>query len=238
MGAHPSSLSIVLPTYNEKENLQIFIPAIQESFKAIDYEILVVDDNSPDGTPEFVTALSRKFPNIKLVLRDKKEGIGAALKTGYDLAQKEIILSSDADLSFSSSDMFRLYEKMEEGYDMVIGSRHSQGGFYESRRINTKFKYLASRLGNIVLRLLSGIRLSDFSANFRAIRKTSWNLIKTKERTNVILFEMIVKAKAAGIRITEIPVAFKERAYGKSKLNLGFEVLRFIIKLIFLPLNK
>ncbi len=132
------SLSIVLPTYNEKDNINILIPRIEETFNHINHEIIVVDDSSPDGTAWVSEELNKKYGNIRVIVREKKEGIGAAIREGYNNANNSIILSSDSDLSFLPSDMHRLYEKVQEGYDFVWGSKYSKGSFYEPETLEGK----------------------------------------------------------------------------------------------------
>lgn len=225
-------LSIVLPTYNEAENLKILIPQIEGEFKSMLLEIIVVDDNSKDGTRELLETLNNNFKNIKLISRPKLMGIGSAIRDGYKLAQGEYILSSDADLSFKVEDMKRLYEKLNEGYDLVLAYRHGEGGSYEKRTIGVKIKYFFSWFGNFVVRNISGLDIRDVSANFRIIRRDVWQQLKTAENTNSLLFEMIIKAKRRGLKITEIPVTFSERRFGKSKLNMWKEVPKFLVKFI------
>jgi len=227
-------VSIVLPCYNEKENLEILLPEIIGKFSAegIGFEILVVDDSSPDGTAEFVESFGSNDSRVKLVLREKKEGIGAALRHGYDVAIGEIILSSDADLSFKVDDMLRLMDKIGEGFDLVVGSRHSQTSSYEKKRISTKIKGLVSSFGNSTIGFISGLGIRDFSANFRAIKREVWSSISVREKTNSILLEMIMKCHYRGYMVTEIPVSFSERIYGESKLNLAIEAPKFLMKFI------
>jgi dolichol-phosphate mannosyltransferase len=227
-------VSIILPCYNEKENLEVLLPEIIGKFnaKGIDFEILIVDDSSPDGTPEFIEYFGSNDPRVKLVLREKKEGIGAALRHGYDVAIGEIILSSDADQSFKVDDMLRLVDKIGEGFDLVVGSRHSQSSSYERKRISTKIKGLVSSFGNSTISFISGLGIRDFSANFRAIKKEVWESISIKEKTNSILLEMIMKCHYGGHKVTEIPVSFSERIYGESKLNLAVEAPKFLFKFI------
>jgi dolichol-phosphate mannosyltransferase len=224
-------LSIVLPTYNELENIYILIPKIEEKFSNVEHEIIVVDDDSPDGTGLAVEELNKKYENIRLITRRGGKGIGAALKEGYDCALGEIIMSSDADLSFTVEDMHRLYEKIKEGYDLVVGVRHGLlYSYYEMKKPIVIVKGTISRIGNAFLRILSGIDIHDFSANFRAVRKEAWDRIELKENTNVILFEMIIKAKHKGMKIAELPVSFKDRIYGKSKLRLTREISKAAFK--------
>ncbi len=225
-------LSVVLPTYNEAENLKILILQIEEEFKDISFEIIVVDDNSQDGTAKLLETLNNNFKNIKLISRPKLMGIGSAIRDGYNSAQGEYILSSDADLSFKVSDMKRLYEKLNEGYDLVLAYRHGKGGGYEKKTIGVKIKYLFSRLGNFIVRNISGLNVRDVSANFRIIRRNAWQRLKTVENTNSLLFEMIIKAKRKELKITEIPITFSERRFGKSKLNILKEAPKFLVKFI------
>lgn len=233
MAEHNSfKLSIVLPTYNEAKNLEILIPDIESMFKILPFEIIVVDDGSKDGTKELLELLNKKFNNIKLISRPRLMGIGSAIRDGYNAACSEYILSSDADLSFRAEDMKRLYEKINEGYDLVLGHRHGEGGGYEKKTPLVKIKYSLSRSGNFVFKTLSGIKINDFSANFRIIRRNSWLRLKTAENTNSLLFEMIIKAKKSGLKIAEIPVVFSQRRFGESKLNMLREAPRFVIKFI------
>lgn len=224
-------LSIVLPTYNEKDNIKILIPQIEKTFKHINHEIIVVDDSSPDGTAWVSEELNKKYGNIRVIVREKREGIGAAIREGYNNAINSIIISSDSDLSFTPSDMYRLYEKIQEGYDLVLGNRHSKDSFYESTTLKVEIKRWISKNGNRIIQLITDIKINDFSANFRAIRKNIWEQISTREKTNTLLLEMILKCKYGGLRVTEIPVTFKDRIHGESKLNLGAEAPKFLIKM-------
>jgi dolichol-phosphate mannosyltransferase len=226
------SLSIVLPTYNERGNIKILIQGIEKTFEHVNHEIIVVDDNSPDGTAKVAEELSKKFGNISVIVRKKKEGIGSAIREGYNSAKNSIILSSDADLSFTLSDTYKLYKKMQEGYDLVWGSKYSKNSFYEPTTRQGKTKKWVSKNGNKIIRLATGIEASDFTANLRAIRRDAWKQIRTQEKTNTFLMEMILKCKYGGMRVTEIPVVFKARVYGESKFNLRVEAPKFLIKMV------
>jgi glycosyltransferase involved in cell wall biosynthesis len=116
-------LSIILPAYREKLNLEIFIPQIEAEFQDISHEIIIVDDHSEDGTRQLIESLHTSSPHIQLLERPGLLGIGSALRDGYNKAQGEFILSSDADLSFSTADMRRLLEKIQQGFDIVLGYR-------------------------------------------------------------------------------------------------------------------
>ncbi len=226
------SLSVIVPTFNERENIRELIPDIARTFSHLECEILVVDDRSPDGTGEEVINISRTYPNVRLITKEVKEGIGAAIRVGYNQAKNDVILSTDSDLSFNTNDMRRLYEKICEGYDMVIGCRHMEGGEYEITTFSVRIRNLFSFYGNKFVRMVTGLKVKDFSANFRAIRRNTWIQIKTQENTNALLMEMILKCAYNGAKLIEIPVSFKDRKYGVSKLNMASEAPKFFIKLI------
>lgn len=226
-------ISVVIPTYNERENIARFIPQLVEAFQGAAYEILVVDDNSPDGTGEVVQRFARTNPRVRLITKRQKEGIGAALRVGYDQAQGDIIVSSDADLSFRVEDLVRLTEAVAQGADLALGSRHTPrgGATYEAEAVRVRCKRWVSRMGNIVLRGVFLIPVHDFSANCRAIRRSVWQQIHTQENTNTLLLEMILRCHYGGFRVEEHPVTFQDRRYGQSKLRLSIEAPKFLLKM-------
>lgn len=226
------SVSVVVPTYNERENIEVLLPEIHRVLGGRPHEILIVDDDSPDGTGRRVLELARELPGLSLITKKEKEGIGAALRKGYDAARNDVILSTDADLSFSPAEMLKLLEKIDAGYDLVLGCRHSGGGRYEAPTLKIKLKYSVSRLGNFVARALTGLDVRDYSANFRAIRREVWRAIETRDKTNSLLFEMILKVHSGGYRVTEVPVRFADRRFGRSKLNLAVEVPKFLLRFL------
>jgi dolichol-phosphate mannosyltransferase len=227
-----NSVSVIIPTYNERENIGILIGQLHDVLGARDHEILVVDDRSPDGTGAVVEALAKADPRVKLAVKEKREGIGAALRYGYDLGKKDILLSMDADLSFKTSEAVKLLELVDSGFDLALGCRHKTGGSYEAPTLRVKAKFFVSRLGNRVIRGLVGLDLHDYSANFRAIRRSVWREILTEENTNSLLLEMILKVKYRGFKIAEVPVSFSDRIHGQSKLNLFIEAPKFLVNLL------
>ncbi len=233
------SVSIIIPTYNELENVKVFVPLLVKKFSGILYEIIVVDDSSPDGTGEEVLKLAAEISNVRLISRKEKNGIGNALRHGYDSANNEIILSCDCDLSFSPDDIMKLYNKItNENYDIVIGSRHSKSSGYETPRLAIALKYAVSRLGNDLLRALFRVPVHDFSVNCRAIRRDTWRSFTTKENGNFFLFEMIFLAQKAGARVGEVPVTFHDRRYGNSKINHATEIPKAFLKMIIYLLRR
>jgi dolichol-phosphate mannosyltransferase len=229
-----TALTIILPTYNEAENLAELIPEIEERFEGRGFRILVVDDASPDGTAEVARDLNQRYGNIEVLIPPERKGLGAALRLGYDHASTPYILSSDADLSFGVDEMLRLYETIQErGDDLVQGTRHEAGGHYEVTGARIWMKKASSVIGNFVVRRLAGLPVTDCSANFRVIRKDAWERIRTRENTNAILFEMIFKCHHGGLAVSSIPVTFRDRRHGESKLNLLVEIPKFLVRMVY-----
>ena len=119
------AVSIILPTYNERGNIELLVPLIAESFAGVAHEIIVVDDNSPDGTAEVVASQQARIPTLRLLRRPGREGLGAALREAYDAARGELILSSDSDGTFAPAAMRKLYEACTPDVDLVVGVRHA-----------------------------------------------------------------------------------------------------------------
>jgi dolichol-phosphate mannosyltransferase len=229
-----TQLTIILPTYNEAANVEEFVPQIEARFEGHDFRIMVVDDDSPDGTAQVARRLDERYGNIEVLTPPERKGLGAALRFGYDRASTPYILSSDADLSFSADEMLRLYEAiLERGDDLVQGTRHEAGGSYEVTGPRIWLKKLSSVIGNVVVRHLAGLPVTDCSANFRVMRRDAWERIETRENNNAILFEMIFKCHHGGLRVSSIPVTFKDRRYGQSKLNLVKDIPKFLVRMFY-----
>jgi dolichol-phosphate mannosyltransferase len=218
----------VLPTYNERDNVLELLPLVFDVLAGRTHEVIVVDDGSPDGTADAVRDFVARGLPVRLVSRAQKEGIGAALRAGYAECRGRVIASMDADQSFDPRDLPRLLARLEAGADLVVGTRHAVGGSYDAPTLKTRTKRLLSGVGNRVLRAVTGIPLTDYSGNLRVFRREVWDTIETAENTNALLFEVILHAYVAGFTVAEIPVAFRERRYGVSKLHISREAPRFL----------
>lgn len=211
------SISVVVPTYNERDNIPELVRGLGAALRGRAFEILIVDDASPDGTADAVRALSPEAPNLRLLERRGREGLGAALRAGYNAAKNDIIVSMDADLSFDCADVPRLVDALRSADELVLGSRHLAEGLYAAARPAMRVKRWISHLGNAFVRRLTGLRLSDYSANFRAIPRQAWLRLDVRSQEHFFLLEMVLAAAQARLRVREIPVAFKERRHGRSK---------------------
>ena len=235
-------VSFVIPTKEEAGNIGRLIKLINETTKKhnINNEILVIDDQSEDGTIQEVEELQKNQSNLKLIQRAyyqhlfpkypkkwKYIGLGSAHKIGYNLSQGDLIISMDGDLSNDPKEIPKLLEKISEGYDICVGSRYIGGGGSDKNLINQ----VISRFGNSYITMLSGIKISDFSTGYRAIKKDIWNKIKDIQYTNDnnFLIESVYFAYKAGAKISEIPIFFKEREIGESKTPLIKETIKALI---------
>ena len=235
-----SLISIVVASYNELDNMSKMIPKLESIFgeEHLQGEIVVVDDNSPDGTAALVTNLSSQYGNIRLLVRPKKLGPGSAFADGYKLARGEIVIGMDTDFSHDPADIPRFISKINEGFDMVLASRYIKGGRYEVSSFQTLKKSIASRLGNVLIRSVTGVPLHDFTTAFRAIRREVISNIQIESKGNSFFMEFVVKAYRSGYKMVEIPIEFRDRVTGRSKLKLGKQSLTLIKELWKLRLNR
>jgi len=228
-------LSVILATYNEKENIEDMINRVDRECRknGISAEIIVVDDNSPDGTAKIVRRMMEKKKNVRLIVRHKKEGLGAALFHGYREAKGRIIGSSDSDLSIDPKYIPVIYKKIQSGYDVVTGSRYMS----QSRVVGKPaYKVWVSKGAALVASILLNMRLHDYTLNFRFFKRRALPK-KLKSTGNVLLAEFLYSAKKNGFKIGEVPITFVERTRGKSKMKLGREILRFLIGMLKLRLK-
>ena len=226
-------ISIIIPTYNERENIIKLIPAIQIIlYKSnLEHEMVIVDDNSPDHT---ALEINKKFnnKNIRLFIRKKERGLGSALLFGIKKARGNIIVGMDADFNHPPEAITRLINKLEN-HDLVIASRFIKGGGMED-----KVRYFFTYIFNLFLKYILGFPTMDNMSGFYAIRKEKLfklpiNSIYTGYGEYHLI--LIYSAKKQGFIIKEIPVFYPKRKYGKSKTNF-FQVL-FIYLLVAIKLR-
>jgi dolichol-phosphate mannosyltransferase len=226
------SVSIVVPTFNERENLPELVGRIHRALGERPHEILIIDDCSPDGTAEAARSLGAQFPMLKVLTPERREGLGAALRFGFDKAVHDILVSSDADLSFAPEDIPRLLREIDEGADLALGSRHAVEGVYTAATWSVGVKRWVSMAGNAVVPWLMGLPVRDCSANFRALRRSVWHSLELTDTSNSMLLEMIAAAHGQGRLISEVPVTFGPRRAGISKIRLTRELPRYFVRLL------
>ncbi|MEW6618562.1 MAG: polyprenol monophosphomannose synthase [bacterium] len=224
-------LSVVIPTYNEKGNIEILVPAIQEVFKdnKIDGEIVIIDDNSTDGTIETVKQFALQNKNVRLKVREGEKSLAKAWIEGFELAKKEIIVCIDADLCHNPKYFPLMLSKMED-YDIVIGSRyliHKKGQIMAGKSLLACY---VSEIGQTITRMCTGLSQTDTSHSFRMFKKKVFDDIKPylKYQGNVFLIEFLYMAVKKGYKVTEIEIDYGKREYGKTKLIVLKEGLRYL----------
>lgn len=233
---------VIIPTYNEIENISSIIKTILK--KKDDFHILVVDDQSPDGTAETVKKLANKNNRVFIEERSEKSGLGTAYIHGFKWAlnnEYDYIFEMDADFSHSPDDLPRLlYTCHKNGADMSVGSRYVPGG----KIINwPKSRYWLSFYASLYVRLILGIKVKDTTAGFKCYSR---KVLEKIDLDNIwfvgyaFQIEMKYSAIKLGFNIKEIPIHFKDRELGQSKMNIGIfkEAFMGVIKLRFKKFEK
>lgn len=229
--------SVLLPTYNERENLPIITWLLCKYFKEsnINYEIIVIDDGSPDGTLEVAKKLQEIYGEDRIVLRPraKKLGLGTAYIHGIKHATGNYVIIMDADLSHHPKFIPEFIKKQKEGnYDVVSGTRYvGDGGVYGW---DLKRKII-SRGANYVTQVLLRPGASDLTGSFRLYRKDVLQKLVEScvSKGYVFQMEMIIRARQFGYTVGEVPISFVDRMYGESKLG-GSEIIGFVKGLLYL----
>ena len=227
-------LSLVIPTYNEKENIQRLIKKIQEEFKEnrINGEIIIVDDNSPDGKGKILENLNKKQKNLKVIHRNGKLGLSSAVLEGWKIASGKVLGVMDADLSHSPEKIKELFRPIEKGEaDFTIGSRYIKGGKIEGWNLKRR---LMSKTATLLSRVYTKVK--DPMTGFFMIKKNVIKNVDLNPKGFKILLEIIVKGKYQNIK--EVPITFINRVEGKSKAGTK-EIVYYLQNLIgYLPYKK
>lgn len=225
-------VSVVIPTYNEKENIEALLRILTVDFKF--NEIIIVDDGSTDGTIDIIKKFKLSNPNIILIERGIKKGLGSALREGFLFSKSDYIVTMDADLSHNPYEIPKFLSKIGEAH-IIVGSRHLK----DSKIIGwNAYRYFIHTVANLLGRTLLMINCSDITSGFRLYKRDSiLNIIKyTKSKGFSFQIEVLYIAKKLNYKISEVPIAFINRKKGKSKFNLR-EILEYL-KTIFLLIKR
>ncbi len=211
---------VVVPTYNEREN----ISPLAASIRLHGYRLLIVDDASPDGTGELADALASADAGIDVLHRARKEGLGPAYAAGFDRAlsaDADVVVEMDADFSHSPADLPRLVAAVDEGADLAIGSRYVPGGATPDWPLLRRW---ISRGGNLYARVMLGIPVRDATAGFRAYAADALRALsyRTAQASGYgFQVEMAWRAVRSGMSVVEVPIVFRDRRRGQSKMGPG-----------------
>ncbi|MGD6851446.1 MAG: polyprenol monophosphomannose synthase [Candidatus Bathyarchaeia archaeon] len=232
--ALPEKVGVAIPTYNEKANLRNIIDRLLKVFKnnKLNCRIVIVDDNSSDGTGKLADALAQKHLNITVIHRPGKLGLGSAYKDAFNFLLNDpeiaVVMEMDADLSHKPEYIPSLLAKINEGYDVAIGSRYIAGGGIDEEW--TAMRRLISKSANFLAVMFAGLNVKDATGGFRAYDSCALRTIDlSKVRTNGYAFQidMLSQCKKVGCEVVEVPITFYERKHGKSKLARS-SMLEFI----------
>ena len=214
---------IVLPTYNERDNIEPFLRAV----RAVgDVDVLVVDDNSPDGTADLARELGSELGGVEVLQREAKSGLGSAYRAGFDKVlgaggdtAYDVVISMDADLSHDPAVIPAMLALIDEGADTVIGSRYVRGGGTTDWPVR---RQLLSKWGNAYTRRLLRLAPHDCTSGYRAYRASALSAIDphdTSAEGYAFLTELVRRLTRHGYRIVETPIVFRDRTRGKSKMS-------------------
>lgn len=212
---------VIIPTYNERENIEAIVRKVFSLPEKID--VLIVDDNSPDGTAGIVQGLQREFPGLHLVEREGKQGLGTAYVHGFRWAISRgfgYVFEMDADFSHNPEDLPRLLAACrDDGYDVAVGSRYITGVNVVNWPMS---RVLLSYFASMYVRLITGMNIRDATAGFKCYRAEPLEVILAEPVKFVgyaFQIEMKFKAWKYGYKLTEVPIIFTERARGASKMS-------------------
>ena len=208
---------VCLPTYNERQNLERMVRALGDR----GVSVLVIDDNSPDGTGELADRLAAELDHVEVLHRDRKEGLGPAYLAGFKHALADgadLVLEMDADFSHDPADVTRLITWTSEA-DVVLGSRYARGGSIANWG---RLRRFISAGGSHYARRLLGVRVHDLTGGFKCFRREvleTLDLDAITSRGYAFQIETTYRALRAGFRVIEVPIAFVDRERGSSKMS-------------------
>ena len=232
------NVSIIIPTYNEKENIVVLTDQLIDIFNNSSHnlKIIVVDDNSPDGTSSIVEQLNSYGKSVFLITRESKLGLGSAYQAGYNWCienNSDCIIQMDSDLSHPPEITTQIVDSINSGYDVAIASRYVADGGVSSWPIHRK---IISYVANLLVRTFLGSELHDNTTGYRGFNSSTIDLLiryDVKSNGFSYLIESVYLFHKQKLKIQEIPFVFQERSTGKTKLS-SFEIFRFLLSIFHL----
>jgi dolichol-phosphate mannosyltransferase len=228
-------ISIMTPVYNEKDNLPTFIRNLEQALAHDnrDFEIIIIEDNSPDGSGEIADDLAKKYENIKVIHRREKLGLGTAYKDGFKEALGDLIVTIDCDLSHDPSDLPLLLEEAREK-DIVVGSRLIKGGEIKGRTI---WRDILSYSANWFIKLITGYPIRDWTSGYRVYKREVLEEVFPQVECMKwdFQFDVLYVSLLSGFSVKEKAITFRDRGGGKSKFDLheAFTFVTSVLRIIF-----
>jgi glycosyltransferase involved in cell wall biosynthesis len=204
-------LSVFFPAYNDSGTIaSLVITALQTARELTsDFEIIIVNDGSADATAQIADELARTYPEVRVVHHAKNCGYGGALRSGFAAATRDLVFYTDGDAQYDPAEMVLLFERFDEGVDLVNG--------YKISRSDPLHRVIIGRIYHHTVKLLFGLNVRDVDCDFRLLRRSIFEQVALEKNSGVICLEMMKKIQDAGFRIAEVPVHHYHRAHGKSQ---------------------
>ena len=210
-------ISIVIPTYNEKENISSLVSVLSKKLFKYNYEIIVIDDHSQDGTIEVLRKIEKNNKKVKLFLNHPPKGLAKSILLGWKKAKGELIVGMDADFNHDPNIINNLIQEINDS-DVVVASRFIKGGGMQN-----KFRYFSTYLFNMILRIIFAFPLTDNASGYYIIKKKLTNKLPLEEifqGYGEYHLRLVYLANKNNFKIVEVPVYYQRRKYGQSKSNL------------------
>jgi len=231
--APSAGLSVFFPAYNDSGTIASMVIRTVKTASELtpDFEIIVVDDGSADGTAEIADELARTYPQVRAVHHPINRDYGAALQTGFRAATKPLIFYTDGDAQYDPAELSLLWPRMTADVDLVNG--------YKISRADPLHRIVIGRIYHYIVSTLFGLKLRDVDCDFRLMRRSIFDRINLEKTSGIICVEMMKKIQDAGFRVVEVPVHHYHRAFGKSQffnyrrlLRTGRDLLRLWYALV------
>jgi glycosyltransferase involved in cell wall biosynthesis len=204
-------LTIFFPAYNDSGTIASLVIAARHAAQAVtdDFEVLVVNDGSVDGTGEIADELARTYPEVRVVHHPKNRGYGGALRTGFCEARKELVFYTDGDAQYDPAELVALWPSLTSEVHLVNG--------YKISRSDPWHRIVIGRIYHYTVKLLFGLSVRDVDCDFRLMRRSIFDRVRLEHNSGVICLELMKKVEDAGFRIAEVPVHHYHRAFGRSQ---------------------
>ena len=234
--SEPLSLTVILPTYNERENIPILIAGVLAAVQT-PVQVLVVDDNSPDGTWQAVQEIAAREPRVRLLHRTTERGLSSAIWAGIQAADTDAVSWMDCDLAMPPETIPLLLERLAAGADVAVGSRYAAGG----RDVGHGFMARAFSVTiNTFASLLLGWGVRDYTSGFVAARRSVFDQIVLQGDYGEYCIDLLARAQRLGLRVEEVPYICGARLHGESKtgahvgdyLRRGWKYVTTVVKLV------
>ena len=225
-----NKVSVVLPTFNEKENIPPLILDIQSQLNNQEYEIIVVDDDSPDGTWKVVQELEEKDDRIHILRRCGRSGLVSAISEGIDMSTGDVVVWMDADLSMPPEKIKDLLGKIDDGYDLSVASRYVPGGgmVIIEKSQDSFLAIFLSLFMNVVIQRMLDPSFKDYTSGFVAVRRKVLEDIELRGDYGEYFIDFIYRAIKKGYKIAEVPYVCGARKYGVSKT--GTNIVQYLYR--------